>query len=85
VFIKGLSGSVKKVYRADVAVLTFGNFKQENQDVVSFDMTPLSDDIGTQISGILGFNTLYLLEMGICLTHHATMPSMRGWKTILGT
>jgi predicted aspartyl protease len=65
VFIKGLSGSVKKVYRADVAVLTFGNLKQENQDIVSFDMTPLSEDIGTQISGILGFNTLYLLDIKI--------------------
>jgi hypothetical protein len=24
-------------------------------------------------------------EMGICLTHQAPIPSMRGWKTILGT
>src|SRR5450755_4036499 len=23
--------------------------------------------------------------MGICLTHHTPIPSMRGWKTILGT
>jgi hypothetical protein len=24
-------------------------------------------------------------EVGICLTHQTTIPSMRGWKTILGT
>jgi hypothetical protein len=28
---------------------------------------------------------LVLLEVGICLTHQTTIPSMRGWKTILGT
>jgi hypothetical protein len=26
-----------------------------------------------------------LRQMGICLTHHTPIPSMRGWKTILGT
>jgi tetratricopeptide (TPR) repeat protein len=63
--VKGLSGSVKNVYSADKAVLTFGHLRQENQDLVSFDMTPLSEGVGTQISGALGFTTLYLLDIRI--------------------
>jgi hypothetical protein len=26
-----------------------------------------------------------IFVVGICLTHQTTIPSMRGWKTILGT
>lgn len=63
--VKGLSGSVKNVYRADKAVLIFGHLRQENQDLVSFDMTRLSDDIGTEISGTLGFAMLRMLEIKI--------------------
>jgi hypothetical protein len=28
---------------------------------------------------------LHLIVMGICLTHHATIPGMREWKSIHGT
>jgi tetratricopeptide (TPR) repeat protein len=63
--IKGLNGSVKNVYSVDKAVLMFGKLRQENQDMFSFDMTPLSDSIGTEISGALGFTTLNLLEIKI--------------------
>lgn len=63
--VKGLSGSVKKVYSADNALLTFGHLRQESQDIVSFDMTNMSDDAGTEISGTLGFTTLNLLDLKI--------------------
>ncbi len=63
--VKGVSGSVKKVYSADKAVLVFGHLHQENQDVVSFDMSRLSDGIGTEISGTLGFRMLNLFEVKI--------------------
>jgi hypothetical protein len=63
--VKGVSGSVNKVYSADKAVLTFGHLKQENQDIISFDMTPISDSAGTEISGTLGFTTLNLLDIKI--------------------
>jgi tetratricopeptide (TPR) repeat protein len=63
--VKGVSGPVKNVYSADKAVLLFGTLKQENQDIVSFDMTAISDGAGTQISGGLGFATLYLLDIKI--------------------
>jgi hypothetical protein len=63
--VKGISGAVKNVYRADKAVLVFGHLRQENQDLVAFDMTRLSDDIGTEISGTLGFAMLRMLEIKI--------------------
>lgn len=63
--IKGLSGNVKKVYSADKAILQFGHLRQENQDMVAFDFTRISDDIGTEISGTLGFTLLRFLDVKI--------------------
>jgi tetratricopeptide (TPR) repeat protein len=63
--VHGLSGSVAKVYSADKALLQFGHLRQENQDVVTFNLSHLSDQEGTEISGILGFTTLGLLEIHI--------------------
>ncbi len=63
--VQGLSGSVAKVYSADKAVLQFGHLQQENQDVTTFDLSRLSDNAGTEISGVLGFDTLHLLEIRI--------------------
>lgn len=63
--VKGVSGLVKNVYNADKAVLIFGHLRQENQDIISFDMTSISDGVGTEVSGGLGFSTLYLLDIKI--------------------
>jgi len=63
--VEGLSGSVKKVYSADKAVIQFGHLRQENQDLLAFDLSHLSDSIGTEISGLLGFQTLALLDIKI--------------------
>ena len=63
--VKGISGSVKNVFRADEAVLQFGHLRQENQDLVAFDLTRISDDLGTEISGTLGFTTLRFIDMKI--------------------
>ncbi len=63
--VKGISGSVKKVYRADKAVIQFGHLRQENQDLVAFDLTQISDSTGTEVSGILGFAMLRLLDIKI--------------------
>jgi len=63
--IRGISGSVKKVYSADKAMLQFSRYKQENQDVVSMDLSSISKNIGTEVSGILGFVTLRLMTMKI--------------------
>ena len=63
--VKGISGRVDKVYSANKAVLTFGNLRQENQDMTAFDTKPISDGVGTEVSGFLGFVVLRLLDIKI--------------------
>jgi hypothetical protein len=63
--VHGLSGSVAKVYSADKVVLQFGHLSQENQDVTTFDLSHVSDHAGTEVSGVLGFSTLHLLDVRI--------------------
>ena len=63
--VEGLSGRVDKVFSADKAILQFGHLKQENQDMTAFDLTPMSNSIGTEISGFLGFATLRFLDVKI--------------------
>ena len=63
--LRGLSGSVAHVYRADKANLQFGRYEQQNQDIVTFDMTTISKNTGTEVSGILGFAMLRILQIRI--------------------
>ncbi len=63
--VEGVSGRVDKVYSANKAVLQFGRVRQENQDMTAFDTKPLSDDVGTEVSGFLGFVMLRFLEIKI--------------------
>jgi tetratricopeptide (TPR) repeat protein len=65
VTVSGISGQVDKVYTANKAVLSFGHLRQENQDITAFDITPISDGLGTEVSGFLGFTTLRMLEIKI--------------------
>jgi Flp pilus assembly protein TadD len=63
--VTGLNGSVKDVFRADELTLAFGSVKQRNLDVVTINLTSISDSDGTEVSGILGFAMLNLLEVKI--------------------
>jgi len=63
--VKGMSGMVSKVYRADKANLEFGRYEQENQDVVTFDLSNVCKQTGTNVGGILGFNMLRILQTKI--------------------
>jgi predicted aspartyl protease len=65
IIVKGISGSVEKVYTANKAVLQFGHLRQENQDMAAFDTTSISDGIGTEVSGFLGFGMLRMLDIKI--------------------
>jgi len=65
VTLKGISGSVKNVYSANKAVLQFGHLRQENQDMLSFDTSTISQSEGTEISGFLGFAMLRSLDIKI--------------------
>ena len=64
-FLKCISVKVNDVFTANKAVLVFVHLRQENQDITSFDTKRLSDDIGTEVSGFLGFTTLRVLDIKI--------------------
>jgi len=63
--VTGLSGKVKKVYSASNATIKFSSVRQEREDLTTLDLTHLSDGFGTEISGILGFAMLWMLDMKI--------------------
>ncbi len=63
--VKGMGGAVTKIYRADKATLQFGRYEQENQDIVTFDLAQVCKLTGTEVSGILGFNMLRILQTRI--------------------
>jgi predicted aspartyl protease len=63
--VKGLSGGVDNVYTADKVKLHFSNFSQENQDLLTIDLSNVSRYTGTEISGLLGFAVLRRLEVKI--------------------
>jgi hypothetical protein len=56
---------VKNVYSADKAVIQFGHMRQENQDLVAFDLTHLSHRNGTELSGMLSFAPVRFLDIKI--------------------
>jgi len=63
--VRGISGEVKKVYSADDVTFYFANLSQKGRDIVSFDISGLSRNVGLEVSGLIGANTLGLLTMHI--------------------
>jgi tetratricopeptide (TPR) repeat protein len=63
--VKGLSGTVKDVFLANELTLQFANLRQKNLDIVAFDTTHVSDSVGAEVSGFLGFSMLGMLEIKI--------------------
>jgi predicted aspartyl protease len=61
----GLNGTVDKLYTADEITFNFAHMAQTNRELVSFDLTKISKNIGTEVSGLLGATTLKLLIMHI--------------------
>jgi tetratricopeptide (TPR) repeat protein len=60
--IHGLNGAVKDVYESK-AILRFGRVQLPNLDTVTFDLSKISRQTGTEVSGFLGFAVLRLLEI----------------------
>ena len=44
-------------------MLTFGRFQQRRSDLVAFDLTNMSNHVGIEVLGALGFAMLYLLDI----------------------
>jgi len=63
--VKGLNGEVNKVYNADKATLTFAHLRQPTQGVLVLDLKSISDSIGIEVGGILGFTTLRFLDVKV--------------------
>ncbi|MFZ0806834.1 MAG: aspartyl protease family protein [Candidatus Sulfotelmatobacter sp.] len=61
--LKGLSGSVNSVYSSRSAKLRFGHLEQKNKDILTIDLSNMSRQVGTEISGVLGFQVLMMLDV----------------------
>ena len=59
--VHGVSGSVANVYAGDQIVFRFAHLQQERDNVLSYDTSPISKNVGTEISGFIGFDLLGLL------------------------
>jgi tetratricopeptide (TPR) repeat protein len=63
--VKGVSGKVNKVYETGTVVLEFGGLRQKNVDMTAFDFSKISRDVGTEVSGTIGFPVLNILKLRI--------------------
>jgi hypothetical protein len=61
--VRGLSGQVNKVFETNSLLIEFGHIRQKQEDMVAFDLSHLSKDVGTEVSGTLGFAMLNLLRI----------------------
>ena len=61
--VRGLNGEVKKVFVADTVTLDFGHLRQTVPDMVAFDMSRISREAGTEVSGTLGMVMLTMLHI----------------------
>ena len=60
--VRGLDGDVKKVYSSKVT-LRFGHLQQSDIDTITVDLSKVSRQTSTEISGFLGFALLQMLDI----------------------
>lgn len=63
--VNGVSGRVSNVFTTDETVLQFSRFRQPHENMITFDLHGLSKDLGTEISGLIGFATLKKMTITI--------------------
>jgi len=64
--LRGFSGEVQEVYQAQQRVtLSFAGLEQGNDGILAMDLSPLSSAVGLEIGGILGYELLRHLDLGI--------------------
>ena len=63
--VTGLNGNVENVYSADKIMLQFNHFKQRNLGLLTIDLAGISRHTGTEVSGLLGFSLLRMMDMKI--------------------
>lgn len=63
--VTGMSGGVNSAFIADNVTLQFGKMRRQDQRVITVDLHSVSKNLGTEISGQIGFNTLENLKVVI--------------------
>jgi predicted aspartyl protease len=63
--IRGVDGAVKKVYHANDVAVRFGHLEQKNAEMTVFNLGAVSEHAGTEISGLLGDDSLGVLVIHI--------------------
>jgi len=62
--VRGLSGPVDRVYRAKAKV-QFGHLANKDLRMLTLDLSKISTGTGTEVSGILGFDMLSVMDLKI--------------------
>jgi len=65
VSVRGLNGDVNKVAVAHHLTITFANVSQEMDDMTSIDTSKITNAVGVEISGFIGFPTLKQLTVSL--------------------
>jgi tetratricopeptide (TPR) repeat protein len=65
IHVMGISGMVPDAYRTEHVSLRFGNFRQENDHLISFELSKIATGFGTEVSGILGRSILSQVDLKI--------------------
>jgi len=63
--VTGMSGGVNSAFIADDVNLKFGKVRRQNQRIITVDLHSVSKNLGTEISGQIGFNTLENMRLVI--------------------
>jgi predicted aspartyl protease len=61
----GMSGSANSIFIVDNVTLQFGKWRRRDQRLITVDLHSVSKDLGTEISGQIGFNTLENMRLVI--------------------
>lgn len=63
--VEGLNGEVKKIYTENNVDVVFANLRDPLRTIMVMDLTQVSKGDGTEVSGIVGLDTLLVLTMDI--------------------
>jgi predicted aspartyl protease len=63
--VTGMSGGVNSAFIADNITLQFGRVRRKNQRIITVDLHSVSKNLGTEVFGQIGFNTLEEMRLVI--------------------
>jgi tetratricopeptide (TPR) repeat protein len=63
--VMGMSGSANSTFIADNVILQFGKWRRREQRLITVDLHSVSKDLGTEISGQIGFSSLEDMKLVI--------------------